>query len=289
MLYFKLLCMRYSLKKILIGFGAVLLSFSAIGCQNDDYLQDGGKHNPYYNGTVLDYLEQHPDKHYFSDLVEMIHYAGMDSVFQNGEITFFAPTDWSIRFSVDYLSKKLYFTMGEDSVRDLRQIKPDTDHGIVADMYSIMGDLYYSNGLKDSAFIAYDSCLVYNPENVGCLNNYAYYLSLEKKDLDKAEEMSHRTIVAEPGNKTYIDTYAWILFIKGKYAEAKLYMDRVLVGDIENDEEVSGGVLEHAGDIYAQCGDMEGALKYWKMAQEKGGDVSQLLKKKIQLKKYIEE
>ena len=57
MLYFKLLCMRYSLKKILIGFGAVLLSFSAIGCQNDDYLQDGGKHNPYYNGTVLDYLE----------------------------------------------------------------------------------------------------------------------------------------------------------------------------------------------------------------------------------------
>ena len=42
MLYFKLLCMRYSLKKILIGFGAVLLSFSAIGCQNDDYLQDGG-------------------------------------------------------------------------------------------------------------------------------------------------------------------------------------------------------------------------------------------------------
>ena len=48
--------------------------------------------------------------------------------------------------------------------------------------------------------------------------------------MDKAEEMSHRTIVAEPGNKTYIDTYAWILFIKGKYAEAKLYMDRVLVG-----------------------------------------------------------
>ena len=78
--------MRYSLRNFLIWFGAVVLSFSAIGCQNDDYLEDGGKHNPYYNGTVLDYLEQHPDKHYFSDLVEMIHYAGMDSVFQNGEI-----------------------------------------------------------------------------------------------------------------------------------------------------------------------------------------------------------
>ena len=66
-------------------------------------------------------------------------------------------------------------------------------------------------------------------------------------------------------------------------------MDRVLVGDVENDEDVSGGVLEHAGDIYARCGDMEGALKYWKMAREKGEDVSQLLDRKIREKRYIEE
>ena len=89
-------------------------------------------------GTVLDYLEQHPDKHYFSDLVEMIHYAGMDSVFQNGEITFFAPTDWSISFSVDYLSRKLYFTMGEDSVKDLRQIRPEVWKEFLS-MYVIPG------------------------------------------------------------------------------------------------------------------------------------------------------
>ncbi len=188
-----------------------------------------------------------------------------------------------------------YYRLGrEDKALDvyrrgIRQVKPDTDRGIVADMYSIMGDLYYGNGLKDSAFIAYDSCLVYDPENVGCLNNYAYYLSLEKKDLDRAEEMSHRAITAEPGNKTYIDTYAWVLFTKGRYAEAKLYIDRVLTGDFADDKEVSGGVLEHAGDIYACCGDMEGALKYWNMAREKGDDVTPLLKKKIQLKKYIGE
>lgn len=193
-----------------------------------------------------------------------------------------------------YLGYSYYQLGRQDKALDVfrkgvKQVKPDTERDIVSNMYSIMGDLYYVNDMKDSAFVAYDSCLVYNSGNVGCLNNYAYYLSLEKRDLDKAEEMSHRTIVAEPGNKTYIDTYAWILFIKGKYAEAKLYMDRVLEGNIKEDEEVSGGVLEHAGDIYARYGDMEGALKYWKMALEKGGDVSDLLKKKIQLKKYIEE
>ena len=68
----------------------------------------------------------------------MIHYAGMDSVFQNGEITFFAPTDWSISFSVDYLSRKLYFTMGEDSVKVLRQIRPEVWKEFLS-MYVIPG------------------------------------------------------------------------------------------------------------------------------------------------------
>ena len=211
--------------------------------------------------------------------------------------------EWATRGVTHYPGQlSYYFYLGfsyhqldrEDKALDVfrkgvHQVRPDTDRNIVSDMYSIMGDLYYANGLRDSAFMAYDSCLVYNSENIACLNNYAYYLSLENRELDKAEEMSHRTIVAEPGNKTYIDTYAWILFMKGKYAEAKMYMDRVLTGNIATDEEVSGGVLEHAGDIYARCGEMEGALKYWKLARAKGGDVSKLLDKKIRLKKYVEE
>lgn len=70
------------------GIMAVVLTVCIVNCQNEDYLQDGGKHNPYYNGTVLEYLNQHPDKHYFSELTDLIHYAGLDSVLQNEEITF---------------------------------------------------------------------------------------------------------------------------------------------------------------------------------------------------------
>lgn len=171
----------------------------------------------------------------------------------------------------------------------VRQVKPDSDIKLVSDMFSMMGDLYYADGQKDSAFAAYDSSLVYKHDNITCMNNYAYYLSLEKRDLDKAEEMSHRTIVAEPTNKTYLDTYAWVLFVKGKYAEARLYMEQVLEGDIKDDPRVSAGVLEHAGDIYAMCGDMDKALKYWRMALSTEGGVSAVLKQKVQQKKYIEE
>ena len=171
--------------------------------------------------------------------------------------------------------------------RGVRQPKTEDDYSLVSDMYSITGDLYYKLGKKDSAYAAYDSSLVYNPKNIGCLNNYAYYLSQTDEQLDKAERMSRQTIEAEPSNKTYLDTYAWVLFKMGRYGEAKLYIDRVLTGDYLVDERVSAGVIEHAGDIYACMGDLESALHYWNLALKKDGDVSAVLRKKIQQKKYL--
>ena len=170
------------------------------------------------------------------------------------------------------------------------QINENSDLSMASDLYSILGDLWYKEGEKELAYAAYDSSLTYKSDNIGCLNNYAYYLSLDNKDLDKAEEMSYKTIKAEPSNKTYLDTYAWILFMKARYTEAKVYIDKVVQGDnVMNDAEVSAGVLEHAGDIYYKCGDTDQAMKYWEMAQKKGGDVTKVLKKKIQQKKYIAE
>ena len=121
------------------GIMAVVLTVCIVNCQNEDYLQDGGKHNPYYNGTVLEYLNQHPDKHYFSELTDLIHYAGLDSVLQNEEITFFAPTDFSIEKSMDYLNEQLYWRRGEDSIKDLHQIQPEVWKEYLS-MYIIPGN-----------------------------------------------------------------------------------------------------------------------------------------------------
>ena len=43
--------------------------------------------------------------------------------------------------------------------------------------------------------------------------------------------MSYKTVKAEPDNATYLDTYAWILFEKGNYAEARLYIDDAMKSD----------------------------------------------------------
>lgn len=165
------------------------------------------------------------------------------------------------------------------------QINEKSDQNVVSDLYSILGDLYHEKKRDAEAYAAYDSSLVYNPANINTLNNYAYYLSLERKDLDKAEEMSYKTVKAEPQNATYLDTYAWILFEKERYSEAKIYIDEA----IKNDKNPGAAVWEHCGDIYYMNGDVDGAMEYWKKAEAAPDNESKTLKRKIQLRKYIKE
>lgn len=178
--------------------------------------------------------------------------------------------------------------------RGVKQVNEKSDKGVVSDFYAILGDIYHQKGRATEAYAAYDSSLVYNPDNIGTLNNYAYYLSIEKKNLDKAEEMSYRTVKAEPDNDTYLDTYAWILFEKGRYTEARIYIEQAL----RNGGEKSRVIMEHCGDIYYMLGEKDKALEYWKKADamekvEEGETPPteqeiKRLKQKIRLKKYVE-
>ena len=163
-------------------------------------------------------------------------------------------------------------------------INEQSSPAIVSDFYSVMGDLLFQKDRVAEAYAAYDSCLQWKPDNIGCLNNYAYYLSINDGDLEKAETMSYKTIKAEPKNATYLDTYAWILFKQGRYAEARIYIDQAL----QNDSTAGAVVTEHAGDIYALNGDMATALSLWQKAYEEAPD-NKVLRRKIKRKKYIKQ
>ncbi len=153
---------------------------------------------------------------------------------------------------------------------------------IVSDFYAIIGDIEHFLGNKVEAYAAYDSCLGWKPDNVGCLNNYAYYLSLDDKDLKKAETMSLKAINLEPNNATYLDTYAWVLYMQERYTEAKLFIDRTL----ENLDSIGedSAIYEHAGDIYEACGENEKAVEFWKQALLLKPEDEATIRKKI--KKY---
>ena len=146
-----------------------------------------------------------------------------------------------------------------------------------------IGDVYYSLEKPKKAFESYEKSLELDELNIVVLNNYSYYLTLENIDLDKAERMSSKCVELEPGNSTYLDTYAWVLFKRARYFEAKYIIERAM----DNGGDSSDVIVEHYGDILSKNGDVDGAVIQWNKALEMG-NTNKLLPLKIEEKQYIE-
>ena len=179
-----------------------------------------------------------------------------------------------------------YFWMGDNEgalymlARGLSFVKTDADR---ASLYNLRGDYYHTLGDRDRMYADYDSTLMFDPQNINVLNNYAYYLSVEGRDLERALDMSYRTLEAEPLNSTYLDTYAWILFKMKRYREALGYMEKALrYLDTDNPE-----IYEHYGDVLFMCGEKDKALENWHKAVQFNSK-SSTLEQKIRQQKYIE-
>ena len=132
----------------------------------------------------------------------------------------------------------------------------------VSEVCSILGDAY--NGAKEysKSDQAYDMALSINPNYDLVLNNYSYYLSLRKENLEKAEKMSALLIKKNPTNAAYLDTYAWVLFAREKYKEARKAMEKAISTNM-------AGALhfEHYGDILFRLGDIDEAVRQWQKAK----------------------
>ncbi|MDR2469006.1 MAG: tetratricopeptide repeat protein [Tannerella sp.] len=160
---------------------------------------------------------------------------------------------------------------------------PEDNRILRSDFYGQIGDIRFQMKQVKEAFAAYEEALKYNERNIVVLNNYGYFLSLMKQDLDRAERMSAQCIKAEPNNATYLDTYAWIFFVKGNYTLAKMYIENA----IEKDRNNSAELFDHYGDILFLSGEKEKAFQQWIKAKEAGKDTP-TLERKIAEKTYLE-
>jgi tetratricopeptide (TPR) repeat protein len=149
--------------------------------------------------------------------------------------------------------------------------------------YSSLGDVYHNLKEYAKSDSAYDAALNLDANNSYVLNNYSYYLSLRKEQLDKAKEMSARSLELEPNSNSFLDTYGWILYQLGEYADAKKYIEKA----IENGGQDNAVIIEHYGDVLYKLGDTEGALQQWIKALSLGSE-SEFIKKKIEEKKLYE-
>ncbi|SMP21587.1 Tfp pilus assembly protein PilF [Algoriphagus winogradskyi] len=149
--------------------------------------------------------------------------------------------------------------------------------------FGSLGNSLYNLGEKEEAFRNFDKALELNPNDEQVLNNYSYFLSLEKKNLEKAKSMSDKVVRRFPDNGTFLDTHAWVLFQMKDYEGAKKYMDLALM----HETQPSGVMLEHYGDILFHLGKKNEALSYWKKA-EGSPEASDKLSQKIKEGKYHE-
>jgi len=163
---------------------------------------------------------------------------------------------------------------------------PENERNTFSDFYGLIGEVYHEMNKKEEAYKSYDKALEYNENNILILNNYAYFLSLDKEQLDKAERMSGKCVQMQPNEPTYIDTYAWVFFQNGKYSLAKFYIESA----ISKGGDKSPDILEHYGDILYKTGNTNEAVVQWEKALKAKGenDDTKLLKKKIENKTYYE-
>ena len=153
-------------------------------------------------------------------------------------------------------------------------------------IYGGLGDLYHEIKMESASEVAYEEAIKLDSNNVTVMNNAAYYLSLQKKDLDKAATYAKKANELEPNSGTFQDTYAWVLFQQGKYQEALVWIEKAI-----KNSEPSGVLYDHYGDILIKLGKTKEALKQWEkaMTYSEGSALDkEKLKQKISEKKYIE-
>lgn len=175
---------------------------------------------------------------------------------------------------------------------------------LLAQFYANIGDAQNQLANHSASDSAYDQAIVLNPAYTYVLNNYAYYLSLRNKNLEKAEAMSKRCNELEPNNHNYQDTYGWILYQMQKFDDAKIWIGKALDNGgrpdphpeiIKYDKQGkplnpylgNGTLLEHYGDVLFQLNQIDEAIKYWIDAKKAGGTTN-LIDKKIADKKLYE-
>lgn len=145
-----------------------------------------------------------------------------------------------------------------------------------------LGDVY--NEMKDyqKSEEAYEAALKLDPTNDYVLNNYSYFLALRQEKLDYANKLSTRLLELNPENANYLDTRAWVLYKQGDYKQARKLLEKAM----ENDNG-SGVIVEHYGDVLFKLGEVDQAVKQWMKAKGMD-DTSEFIDKKIADRKLYE-
>jgi tetratricopeptide (TPR) repeat protein len=176
------------------------------------------------------------------------------------------------KFNMSFLAKVLYASAaiekgkydiaGEELAK--AKILAGDQKQMQIQVMSMEADLYYREKEYDKCYEKFREALKIDPQDIIVLNNYAYYLAEQDRDLKNAEKMAAYVIEKEKDNSIYLDTYAWVLYKRGKVKEAVRIMEDIISKGEKDDAEW----YEHLGYMMKALRKCEQAIEYWKRAME---------------------
>ena len=173
----------------------------------------------------------------------------------------YADDTWAFYYILSLAKNEMTDTLISESNRLLPTI---TTSNIKSRIYQMIGDIYSSQNQNTLAMEMYDSCLVYDPNNSGALNNVAYNITKQPNpDLKRAEKMAAKALEIEPESIYVLDTYAWILFLLGDNFLSEFYFDKLLRIEKEQNLKPSIETLYHLGCLYLKTNRIEQTKELW--------------------------
>lgn len=206
-----------------------------------------------------------------------------DNLFDKGK-------ECATKFNRSFIAKVLYasaamekeeYKIAQEELRKAKILAGDQKE-LQVQVLTMDADVYYRIKEYKKSFEIFDEALKIDPDNLILMNNYAYYLTEQNLRLKDAENMAKRVIETEKGNNTYLDTYAWVLFKRGKSKEAARIMEEIISSGEKSDAEW----FEHYGYIMKALRNCEKAKEYWKIAMDLDKRKTGLLKEINNCKGY---
>jgi tetratricopeptide (TPR) repeat protein len=110
-----------------------------------------------------------------------------------------------------------------------------------------------------------------DPDHASAANDLGYHLADAGRNLDEAERLIRHAVAIDaadrrkagspdPHSAAYLDSLGWVLFRRGKLAEAKEWLDKAAALP---DGMVDGTVRDHLGDVCFRLGDKPAAKAHW--------------------------
>jgi Tfp pilus assembly protein PilF len=136
----------------------------------------------------------------------------------------------------------------------------DRGYGDKNDVMAML-DFFMQAGDERSQIFYLRDALKRWPNDAMLMNNLGYLLLSSPEDWDEAERLISAAIKQEPNSVSYLDSMAWLHYLRGEYGKALEYIPTIEASSVKSAE-----LFYHIGMIYLALEQRDTALRYLQMS-----------------------